>query len=759
MQLGFPIPGWGIAAAIALAAALAWWAYARPPVALKTWQRAALIALRLAVLLVLIFLLLRPVRTEPAPPGGVVALLVDGSRSMAIADVAETPRLERARAIVRDTLQPALTETAFGIETIDFDDSDLAGALDAVAERFREADVAGVVLLTDGVDTGAGDAVVAAARVGAPLHVVGIGAEEPGADLEVAGLTAGAALAPGSLIDLTATVVAQGEAAVPVTRAADPASVASRGELRLLEDGRLLEVRSLPATGSGTPVVERFRVSPDTDRPIVYTVEVTGEGADLVPGNNRRSVLVPPTAEERRILMIEGAPGYEHSFLKRTWQADPGLTVDAVVRKGQNDRGEQTFYVQGDTARSVALMGGYPFTRAHLFRYDAVVFANIEAEFFRPEQLDLTAAFVAERGGGLLLLGPATLRRGAYAGSAFESVLPAALVERIGLASVADIGGTERVRMIPTREGLGHPMLRLAATPGETGAAWDAAPPLGGSIRLGPIRPGAVVLAVAPPARGERTERPLIVAQRYGAGRSMIFAGRGAWRWRMLLPSDDRTYETWWGQAARWLTAGARGRVDVTARVQRSPGEADTPPAAPTLPSRPGNPEADDRRIDVRIDIRDEQFGPVPDAGVAVVVTDPAGNVQEMDALPADEPGQYAASVDAGAVDGVHLVEVTVTRDGATAEEHRAWVLAGGADPELADPWLHPARLERVALAGGGAYLDASAVAELPARVLDAAPPPARQLTRQIWHHPLMFLLVLALLGAEWTFRRIWGMR
>ena len=746
MQLGLPIPWWGIAAAIALAAALAWWAYARPPVALKGWQRAVLIAFRLAVLLVLIFLLLRPVRTEPAPPGGVVALLIDGSRSMAIADIAETPRLERARAIVRDMLQPALTETAFEIQTIDFGHSDLAGALDGVAERVRETDIAGVVLLTDGVDTGAGDALEAAARVGAPLHVVGLGAEEPGADLEVAALTAGAALAPGSLVDLTVTVVAQGEAAVRTARAANPADAAPRRELRLLEDGRLIEARSLTAAGSGTPVVEHFRVSPDTDRPIVYTVEVTGEGEDLVPGNNRRSVLVPPTAEARRILMIEGAPGYEHSFLKRTWQADPGLTVDAVVRKGQNDRGEQTFYVQGDTGRSAALMGGYPSTRADLFQYDAVVFANIEAEFFRPEQLDLTAAFVADRGGGLLLLGPSTLRRGAYAGSAFESVLPAGLVERLGLASVDDIGGTEGVRMIPTREGLAHPMLRLAATPGETSAAWDAAPPLGGSIRLGPIRPGAVVLAVAPPARGERTERPLIVAQRYGAGRSMIFAGRGAWRWRMLLPSDDRMYETWWGQAARWMTAGARRQVDVTA-------------SSSTLTGGPGNPDVDGRRIDVRIDIRDEQFGPVLDADVGVVVTDPAGDLRETDALPADEPGQYAASVAAGAVDGIHLVEVTVTRDGATAEEHRAWVLAGGADPELADPWLHPARLERLADAGGGAYFDGSAVAQLPAQVRDAAPPPARRLTREIWHHPLMFLLVLALLGAEWTLRRVWGMR
>ena len=79
-----------------------------------------------------------------------------------------------------------LAETAFGTETIDFDDSDLAGALQGVAERLDGEDLAGVVLLTDGVDAGEGDAVAAAARVGAPLQVVGIGGEAAGIDREVA---------------------------------------------------------------------------------------------------------------------------------------------------------------------------------------------------------------------------------------------------------------------------------------------------------------------------------------------------------------------------------------------------------------------------------------------------------------------------------------------------------------------------------------------------------------------------------------------
>ena len=48
----------------------------------------------------------------------------------------------------------------------------------------------------------------------------------------------------------------------------------------------------------------------------------------------------------RRVLMIEGAPGFEHSFIKRALAADPGLELDSVVRKGRDATGAATYFVQ-----------------------------------------------------------------------------------------------------------------------------------------------------------------------------------------------------------------------------------------------------------------------------------------------------------------------------------------------------------------------------------------------------------------------------
>ncbi len=737
MQIGVPIPWWGVAAAVLAAAIFAWRAYAHPPVHLTPRQRAILTTLRLCVLLVVLFVLLRPLRDEPVPPGdGVVAVLVDSSRSMAIPDADGKPRIDAARDLVRDRLVPVLGE-AFDVEVLAFGEapvaadvdtlvagasrSDVAGALAAVPARFGGRAMAGIVVVSDGVATGTGDAAEVAARLSVPVYTVGVGDPRPGPDREVKALEAGRPVAAGSAVDVTATIVSHGFGDAPF-------------DVRLIADGRLFGVRRARPARDGAPIVTVFRVAPDPVLASVYTVEVPVATAELTPGNNRRQVLVRPPERPRRLLLVEGSPGYEHSFLKRAWLADPGLTFDAVVRKGQNDQGEQTFYVQGDPARTGALATGYPRTRAALFGYDAVVLANLEAEFFRPDQLDLTAAFVAERGGGLLLFGPASLRRRGYLGSSLEPVLPAQLADRLGLTDAArDRDGAGR--FAPTPAGLAHPVLRLGPTVEETRNRWRAAPPLAGSVRLGPVRPGAAVLAVT--ASGSRPARPLVVVQRYGAGRSMILAGRATWRWRMLLPAEDGTYERYWGQAARWLTAGAVDRI--------------------TVATSGGGAAGDSLRVDVAV--RDAAFRPVSGAAVRVRVHDPAGAPRlEDEAAVARSAGEYRVSTPPLSA-GAHRIEVVVTHDGEDLGSRRDWALVGAADPELTDPWLNVALLRRVAAAGGGAYLDPDRLGDLADRLRAAAPTVSRTATRDVWHHSAVLLLSMALLTAEWSLRRLWGMR
>ncbi len=96
---------------------------------------------------------------------------------------------------------------------------------------------------------------------------------------------------------------------------------------------------------------------------------------------------------------------------------DPGLDVDAVVRKGQNDDGRDTFYVQAASVADGGAVERVSVEAIGAVRLRRVIFGNIEADFFTRDQLELTVEFVAERGGGLLVLGARSFDRQGLAGT------------------------------------------------------------------------------------------------------------------------------------------------------------------------------------------------------------------------------------------------------------------------------------------------------------------------------------------------------
>src|SRR5438067_4712387 len=321
-----------------------------------------------------------------------------------------------------------------------------------------------------------------------------------------------------------------------------------------------------PADGS--PVDETFTVSPDPMNPTVYTADIPADEAEPVVENNSRSVLVAPAGRKRRVLVIEGAPGFEHSFMKRAFMRDPSLEVDSVVRKGKNADGQDTFFVQAGGGRATALMTGFPARREDLYAYDAIVIANVEADAFTRAQLSLATDFVSERGGGLLVLGGRSFNARGLMGTPLEDALPAELNDRRGGIMRASAGGprnepvdartpaaspdaTLHNKMIVTPEGENHPIMRIAGTREDSLKQWSALPALAASAPLGGARPGATVLAVTQAPGG--AVFPVVAVQRYGQGRSMVFAGEASWRWKMMLSSTDRSHEFFWRQTARWL--------------------------------------------------------------------------------------------------------------------------------------------------------------------------------------------------------------
>ena len=735
MTFGFPLPWWALTLLLVAAAGLSILAYARRR-GLTPVRRSSLAGLRFLAFVLILLFWLRPVVLVPADETAlpVVPVLVDTSRSMALG--ADGSRFDTARDLLRGEIVPQLTgrfrvePLAFGERLVPTDlaamrpdqrRSDLSTALAAVAERFDPGEIAGIVIVSDGGDTSAIDASELA--VGSPpVFAIGVGAPGGERDREVLAAAIGETGLGGSVVDLTATVVSHDYGHDPI-------------EIRVLENGALVQSREITLPADGSPVHAVFRVSPPADVATVYTVEIPARADELTAANNRRQVLARPPGRRRLVLMLQGGPGHEHAFLQRAWAADAGMEVDAVVRKGENDRGEETYYIQAAPERTAVLTSGYPSSREALFAYDALVLANWPTRALTTDQAALIADFVGERGGGLLVLGAGTLDRDGLAGSPLEELLP--LEPRTGGAGGSDpASGANpgRYGAALTPAGEMHPVTRLGASAEESRARWEALPPLAGIVPLGAPRPGALVLAETADGGGVRS--PLVAVQRYGGGRTMIFTGKGAWLWRMHLPSDDTTYETFWRQTARWLAVSSPKPVQIMT-----------------------SSFAEDEPARVEVEVRDEAFVPVRDASLTLRTTGPSGDVETFDLALAGRSGSTYSALLPGRPAGVYTFEVEARSGEETLATVQDWVLVGGADPELTDPRRNDEVLARLAAASGGQVLPVDDLDELADLLVSASANTAPMEQRDLWHTAWAFLALVMVLATEWGLRRRWGLR
>lgn len=695
-------------------------------------------ALRALSLIAILVFLLRPVLLLPPAAAGetVIPVLVDTSRSMRIQDADGAARIDRARQLLDSRVAPALSRIG-RVELLSVADgihetspsaldargasTDLPGALAAVRDRFRGRRVAGIVLLSDGADTGR-TTDGPAAGADAPVFTVGIGSPEGVPDREVVSMAAGDPRMDQAAVDLHVTTTQRGLGSAPFT-------------LRLLANGRPIETRRVTPGHDGSSDNQTFAVLPDPLNATVYTAEIDADPAEAVTENNARSVLLNPAGRKRRVLALSGAPGYEHAFLVRALVRDPGLEVDSLVRKGKDERGVDTFLIQAAGGRGAMLTRGFPATREALFAYDAVIVGNLETDFFGRAQLQMLADFVSIRGGGVLLMGGRSFQQRGTGGSPLEEALPVELSDRRGGAPPVRVssGDGPRAGVALTPDGLSHPITRIGATPDETKSAWAGLPALATVAQVGGPRPGATVLALAS-SPGSGTV-PLVAIQRYGRGRSMVFSGEASWRWRMQRPSTDLSYERFWRQATRWLVSDADDPVHLT------------------IPESPAIGES----LSVRLDVRDGGFEPVGDAVVEATLTGPGGTAQPI-ALRAVGIGEYAATVTVD-TPGLHLLHAEARRDAALLGASDRWFQVGAYDPEFADPRLNESVLRRVARRSGGQYAPAAEID----RVLDALavvkPDTAARERHDLWHEPWAFAVVIGLLAAEWVLRRTWGLR
>jgi hypothetical protein len=254
--------------------------------------------------------------------------------------------------------------------------------------------------------------------------------------------------------------------------------------------------------------------------------------------------------------------------------------------------------------------------------------------------------------------------------------------------------------------------------------------------RVESVKPGARVMATLGSARDEPL--PAIVAQRYGAGRSLAVMVGDLWRWSLQGEegaADDLA--KMWRQSVRWLVSDIPQRLDVRA-ARRDDG----PLAA----------------VDLAIRVRDLEYQPQDNADLRVTIRQPDGKSVTVDHPSTEETVLFTTSF-VSRQQGGYRAEVTLSdaRGEPPQTATVGWTSNPAAD-EFRNIGIDRERMQRLAEETGGelvALEELEAFAEsLPSR----RAPITETWTSPLWHRGWAFLLVLACLIAEWGLRRTRGL-
>lgn len=590
--------------------------------------------------------------------------------------------------------------------------SRLADGLKQIAAETGSLPIGGVILMTDGADTSGGidrETVNALKGRQLPVHTVGYGREQYDRDV--------------ALVDVQAPVRVLADSRLGVQVILRQRGYAGQRTKLTLKDGdKTLTAKeiTLAADGSAQAETVLFNAGPAGVRTVQVSLQPLSNEEN--PGNNQMTRLVQVEDRKPRVLYIEGEPRWEFKFIRRALEEDKNVQIVTMLRTTQNK-----IYRQ-NVKDPKELEAGFPATPEEMFAYEGIIIGTVEASYFTATQQALLKAFVDRRGGGVLFLGGrASLADGGYGPSDFKDILPVVPGDR----RVTFYRDKANVELTPN--GRDNLALRLEEDPARNTERWKKLPFLADFQNVGAVKPGAVVHVDAITERG-RT--PLLITQNYGRGRTAVLATGGTWRWQMSQPLEDKSHEMFWQQLTRWLVAQTPGTV---------------------LASTTQSVFTDDPKIPLRAEVRGKQYELQPDGQVEARISGPAGSAQTVALTPDPvHPGVYTGEYSADQP-GSYLVEMVASHNG---ERTGTDTIAFRREDGVAESFhteQNRELLERLATETGGKYWKPDNTRKLPEEIsLSEAGISTREI-RDLWHLPVVFLLLAGLRSAEWLLRRRWG--
>ena len=711
-------------------------------------QRGILAAVRAMVIFLVILATLRPtlIYTETKKQAATLVVLADQSRSMTVPDtVSNKSRWDALRTALADAA-PALKSLArdFELKAYTFDtdvretnapdgkvelpdkpegkQTAIGSALDDVLRREAGKRLLGLVLLSDGAqrayaprDLPPQTAAARLKHLGYPLFTVPLGQSRglgEARDVAVKDLLVDSNVFVKNELGTDGQVQIDGfvNVDIPVRVLFETApgkmEVVGQQTIRATADGQLLPIH--------------LRYIPQVPGEYKLTLEAVKQPGELVTTNNSLSTFVNVLKGGLNVLYIEGGLRVEQKFMRRALDASPDIKVDYVRIDLRDPQSRPANFAE----------------RFRPGKYDVYILGDIDATAFKKDELANLAECIS-RGAGLIMLGGfQSFGPGGYGETPLAKVLPVGMDrlerQRPEEAPRTDLHWPGPLPLQPTELGLMHFTLSLAGSRAENEALWAKLPPLEGANKLHDVPAGAMVLLAA------GADKPLLVAQQYGDGRVMAFAGDSTWRWWMR--GYDAAFKRFWRQVILWLARkdqAQEGNVWIR-MAQRRFG-----------PSQ---------RVDFSVGANAPTGEAIADASYKAEVVLPNGTRQPLPLVRQNET--MSGSFRDTNLAGDYAIEVTATQKERPLGSARARFLVYQQDLELDNAAADRSTLEGIAAMTGGQSIAPEQLSDLIRRLATETEhlEVQHETKKTFWDTWTFFCLLVALLSLEWYLRKRWGL-
>ena len=631
--------------------------------------------------------------------------------------------------------------------------TDFTTAFEGVLKEIPSEQLAGVLVLSDGIHNAETSVLPVTRRFGAqgaPVCGVMLGGTRLPFDIALADVIAPESVFLGDRVRMVATVKATG-------------AIGKKIKVRLTCEDAVVQETELDISSDDWQREVRLAHEPQTNGVVRYEVKAEVLEGELFKDNNAWRSDVAVSDDRINVLLVDDSPRWEFRYLRnlffgrdksvhlQSWLVHPDTLVGAQAANLPPASASRKF---GD-----AESGGWPVSREEWRAFDVIILGDLDVATLTPQVQAEIRSCVVDRGALLVVIsGPRAMPHAFPKDSPLAELMPFTVQAEDNYWK----GPEEAYRLALTPTGQAHPVMVQSGSLSENEEVWRSLPPFDWRLPV-TAKPGVEILAVAAPEGGEqeqvltdvrqavahleevmqsRSKHALIMAQRVGRGKVLGLAFDRTWRLRYR--TGDTRHHRFWGQIMRW-GLGERLRA----------GQERFRAGTDRLVYGPEDP------ISVMARVLNEDFSGVEDAQIEAVLKNSEGReVTRVKLAPrADSHGFYEAVLPPQGRAGACKLDVVRTDAVARERVETSFLVTASRRPiEMGNVRPERAVLEALAKGTGGKVVTPDMLQTLLEAFGEGRRVVQERREYALWNNPYVLLLLALLLTSEWLLRKKGGL-